>query len=245
MAGALRAEWTKLRTVSGTAWLLLASVAVTVGISAVAAATSCPDGGCAADVGTLSLSGVRVGQLLVAVLAVVAVSNEYGTGMIRTSLAAVPRRWGLLVAKSVVVAAAVLAAAAVAVVGSLLAAWPALPDPHLSAALVRAAVGSVLYLVLIGLLSLGVALVVRDSATSIGAVLGLLFLVPILASTMSNPDWHRHLMQISPMTAGLAVQETAGLAGRPIGPLAGLAVLAAWSAGALLLGAVLLQRRDA
>ena len=92
---------------------------------------------------------------------------------------------------------------------------------------------------------LGVATMVRDSAVSIGAVLGLLFLFPIVAHFVSNPTWQRHLEQIGPSTAGLAIQDTVNLAGQPIGPWAGLGVLAAWTAGALLLAALLLSRRDA
>ena len=60
----------------------------------------------------------------------------------------------------------------------------------------RAAVGSVLYLVLIALLSLGVATAVRESAAAIGLVLGLLYLFPFLAQVVSDPAWHRHLEQI-------------------------------------------------
>ena len=85
----------------------------------------------------------------------------------------------------------------------------------------------------------------RDSATAIGVVLGLLYLFPIIAGVVTDPHWQRHLQQIGPMTAGLAIQATTNLRGLPIGPWAGLGVLAAWAAGALLLGGVLLQRRDA
>ncbi len=108
----------------------------------------------------------------------------------------------------------------------------------------RAACGSVLYLGLIGLLSLGVAAAVRDTAAATGAVLGLLYLVPIIAA-VAGPDWDRHLQQIGPMTAGLAIQATTGLRGLPISPWAGLGVLAAWAAAALLAGGAVLRLRDA
>jgi ABC-2 type transport system permease protein len=109
----------------------------------------------------------------------------------------------------------------------------------------RAAVGSVLYLVLVGLLSLGVATLVRDSAAAVGVVLGLLYLFPIIATVVADPDWHRHLLQLGPMTAGLAIQATTDLGSLPISPWAGLGVLAAWAAGALLAAAVALRSRDA
>ena len=104
--------------------------------------------------------------------------------------------------------------------------------------------GSVVYLVLVALLSLGVATAIRDTAVSIGAVLALLYLPPILAQAVSDP-LRRHLEQIAPMTAGLAIQATTNLRSLPIAPWAGLGVLAAWAAGALLLGGTLLRLRDA
>ena len=102
-----------------------------------------------------------------------------------------------------------------------------------------------LYLALIALLSLGVATAVRDSAVAIGIVLGLLYLFPILAALVTDPSLKRHLQQIAPMTAGLAIQATTDLRRLPIGPWAGLGVLAAWAAAALLAGGLLLRRRDA
>ena len=93
-----------------------------------------------------------------------------------------------------------------------------------------------LYLALIALLSLGVAAAVRDTAAAIGAVLGLLYLVPIIAAVARQLGTARHLQQIAPMTAGLAIQATTGLRGLPIAPWAGLGVLAAWAAAALLAG---------
>ena len=111
--------------------------------------------------------------------------------------------------------------------------------------MLRAAAGSVLYLALIALLSLGVAAAVRDSAVAIGIILGLLYLIPIIATVVGAPGWHRHLGQIAPMTAGLAIQATTGLRSLPLSPWTGLGVLAAWAAAALLAGGLLLRLRDA
>jgi ABC-2 type transport system permease protein len=109
----------------------------------------------------------------------------------------------------------------------------------------RAAAGSVLYLALIALLGLGTATIVRDSAVAVGIVLALLYLFPIVANVVGNAQWHRHLEQIGPMTAGLAIQATTDLRSLPISPWAGLGVLAAWAAGAMLVGGLLLRLRDA
>jgi ABC-2 type transport system permease protein len=257
MRAALHAEWTKMRTVPGPLWLLLGTVVLTVALgAAVTSAITCDAAGCGTDTTRLSLTGIDLGQALVAILAVLAVSGEYGTGMFRMSLVAVPRRATVLAAKAVTLTGAVVAAGTVAVAGSTLAARFILPANGFTAAhghpapsladgpTLRAVVGSVLYLALIGLLSLGVATAVRDSATSIGVVLGLLYLFPILSGIIDNPHWQRLLEQLGPMSAGLAIQATTDLSALPIGPWPGLGVLAVWAAGALLLGGLLLHLRD-
>ena len=258
-AGVLRAEWTKARTLAGTAWLLLGVVAATAGVSVFAVeSASCHDGlGCPGDPAKLSLTGVQFGQAVVAVLAVLAVGGEYSTGMIRVTLAAVPRRAAVLAAKAAVVTVLVLAAGAVAVLGCVLAGRLVLPGHGLTQAhgyelvwlgrgpVLRAAAGSVLYLGLVALLSVGIAAMVRDPAVAIGAVLGLLYLFPILAGVVTDPTWDRHLQQIAPMSAGLDIQATAGLRSLPLSPWAGLGVLAAWAAGALVAGGLVLRLHDA
>ena len=125
---------------------------------------------------------------------------------------------------------------------------PAHGYPALSLAdgpVLRAAAGSVLYLALIGLLSLGVAAAVRDTALAVGAVLGLLYVVPIITAVLGNSHLARHLQQIAPMTAGLAIQSTTGLRSLPLSPWAGLGVLAGWAAATFLAGGLLLRFRDA
>jgi ABC-2 type transport system permease protein len=258
MTEALQAEWTKLRTVAGPGWLLVAAVAVTAAVGAAAAnAVNCPAGGCQVDPAKVSLTGIYLGQVIVAIVAVTAVSGEYSTGMIRLTLTAMPRRWQLLAAKAAVVGTASLVTGAVAVLASVLAGRllldghgidPAHGYPTLSLAdgtVLRAAAGSVLYLTLIALLGLGLATAIRDSAVSIGVVLGLLYLFPIVAAVISDADWKRHLDQISPMTAGLYIQATTDLRSLPLTPWQGLGVLAAWAAAALLAGGLLLRLRDA
>jgi ABC-2 type transport system permease protein len=255
---ALHAEWTKVRTVPGTFWLLAAVVAATAVAGALtAAAVSCPSAGCGEDPARLSLTGVELGQAVAAILAVLAVTGEYSTGLIRVTLAAVPRRGTMLAAKAVIVTGLVLAAGTVAVLASMLAGRLILPGrgltpahgyPPLSLAGpdLRAAAGSVLYLGLVALLALGVAVVIRDSAVAIGAVLGLLYLFPVIATAL-DPGWRRHLEQIGPMAAGLDIQATTGaaLGSQALSPWAGLGVLALWALGAMLLGGLVFQLRDA
>lgn len=257
MSATLRAEWTKLRTLPSTGWLLVGAVAVTVAVSTIVAAAWHVNAGTTADPTKLSLAGVQIGQVVIAVLAVLAVSEEYNTGMIRTSLSAMPHRLTLLIAKAANLAGLTVPAGLIAVAGCLLAGRLLLPDAGINPAhgyalislddgpTLRAATGSVIYLALIALLSLGVATAIRDTAASIGAMLGLLYLPPIAAQVVQDPTWRQHLEQIAPTTAGLAIQATTEVHNQPIGPWAGLGVLAAWTAIALLIAAVLLKARDA
>jgi ABC-2 type transport system permease protein len=258
MSTALHAEWTKLRSISGPAWLLLGVVLLTAAVSAAAVgATSCPAAmDCPVDTTKLSLTGIQFGQAVVAILAVLTIGNEYSTGMIRITFTAMPRRLLVLTAKAVIIAGVVLVAGAVAVLGSVLAGHLILPGHGFTAArgyhtvslaygpTLRAAGGSVLYLALIALLSLGIAAMVRDSAVSIGAVLAVLYLFPIILAFVGNAAWQRRLERWTPANAGLAIQATTGLRNLAISPWAGLGVLAIWAAGALLAGGVVLRTRD-
>ena len=122
MEDAFRAEWTKLRTLASTGWLLLATVTLTVGVSAaVTAANNYSSTSPSQDTTKLALAGVDLGQAIVALLAVLAISEEYGTGMIRVTLTAIPRRLGLLSAKAANIAGLTLVVGILAVTGCLLA----------------------------------------------------------------------------------------------------------------------------
>lgn len=258
MTTALHAEWTKLRTSAGTFWLLLAAIGLMIGLSAIAdAGASCDSVGCNQDPAKIGLTGIYLGQVLVAICAVTIMSAEYGTGMIRITFTAMPKRIAVLAAKATVAAGWALGAGVVGVLGCALVGQFMLPAKGFTAAngfsslslsdagMLRAAFGSVLYIVLIALLSLGIATAVRDSAVGIGLALGLLFVFPVVLVMVSDPHWHRHLEQIAPMNAGMAIQATVDLHSLPLAPWAGLGVLGLWAAGALILGAVLLQLRDA
>ena len=246
-AETIHAEWTKLRTLASTGWLLAGVVALTMAVSAAAVAAAA--GAPGLDLAKLSLTGIQAGQAVVVILAVQAISNEYSTGMIRVTLTAMPRRITVLLAKAAVLTGLVLAAGTAGVLASVLAGRlilpPTSPAPFFLAngTDLRAAAGSVLYLALIGLLALGTATAVRDSATSIGVVLGLLYLFPVIAGAL-GPYWSRHLQQIGPMSAGLDIQSTAGLGGLPLSPWQGLGVLALWAVVALLAGGLVLWLRD-
>ncbi len=255
---ALRAEWTKLVTVSGPAWLIAAAVGLTVAVgAAVDAASRCPAGmACSVDTVKLSLTGIQVGQAVVAILAVLPFCNEYSTGMIRVTLAAIPRRPTVLAAKFSTLAGLVLVAGVFAVLGSLVAGLIILPRHGFTTGrgftelslthgpTLRAAVGSVLYFLLIAALAMGIAAMVRDSAVSIGVALGVLYVFPVLTSFIGNQTWHNRVERYTPM-AGLNIQATTGLRSLAIGPWCGLGVLAVWALAALLAGGLAVRFRDA
>jgi ABC-2 type transport system permease protein len=257
-APALHAEWTKTRTMASTGWLLLAAIALTVAVGAAAAAgTNCPPGVvCQVDPAKVSLTGIDLGQAVVAVVAVLAIGNEYSTGMIHVTLAATPQRVRVLTAKAIVLGALVLPAAAVAVISAALAGQLILPGRGFTPAhgyptlaltdgpMLRAVLGSVLYLTLVSLLSLGVTCIVRDAAAAMGVALGLLYLFPLLGPAF-GPGWGWHVLQIAPMMGGLDIQVTLGVHALPLTPWQGLGVVALWASGALLLGDLALQLRDA
>jgi ABC-2 type transport system permease protein len=255
---AIHAEWTKVRTVPSTAWLLLTAIVVTVGFSILEdVVQKCPTS-CSYDTPKLSLTGILAGQALVAVLAALTITNEYGSSMIRITLTAVPRRITALAAKAIVLTGLVVAAGAFAAAWSLIAGRYILPGNGFTGAhgsellslsagsTLRAAAGSVLYLALIGLFSLGLATAVRDSGAAIALLIGLIYIVPLIVQLgVLDPQWERRLEQWSPMNAGMAIQATRDLKSLPIGPWPGLGVLALWAAGAVLLGGLLLRLRDA
>jgi ABC-2 type transport system permease protein len=229
---AVRAEWLKAWSDPGTGWVL--------GALTLAALTS--------------LTSVYLGQAVAALAGVLAIGNEYGTGMIRVTLAAMPRRITVLTAKALVLSVLVLAASALATGASMLTGWLILPGHGSTAArgfdLVnvgawQASFRTTLCLTLVAVISLGVTAVMREVAAATGAALGLLYLFPIAASLVTNPAIQRRLSQIGPMPAGLDAQASTGLRGLPLTPWQGLGVVALWAAGALVLGGLVLCRRDA
>jgi len=254
----LHAEWTKTRTLPSTPWLLITAAVLTAAVGAVAAAATdvrlCPTPAtCFEDTTKVSLTGVLVGQIAVIVLAVLTVGNEYGTGVIRVTLTAVPNRAAVFVSKLAVVAGLAVLSGLAGTAGAIAAARGILPANGFNAAngyqqiawsagsTIRAAGGSVAYLALIAVLSTGIAAVVRDTAGALITVLALLFVSPALAMVINDPGWHRRLERYSPMTAGLSVQSTRDVTE----PWTGLAILAGYAIVAALAGGILLHARDA
>jgi ABC-2 family transporter protein len=258
-ARTLRAEWTKLWTVRSTVWSLTAIVGLTIALTAFLCSLAQTDASGVGegddDIVANSLFGVHLGLIAVVAFAALAVASEYRTGTIRATFAAMPARGSVLGAKALLVAVVVFASGLVASAASFLLGQPLLHSggfvppayPYVSLLdppVVRAVVGSALFLVAVALLALGVATIVRRSAAAIAIVLGLL-LVPVVA-TDALPERARELVRELTPIAGIAIQTTRERVDNlPIGPWGGLAVAAAWSAGAMLVAAWTLRVRDA
>jgi ABC-2 type transport system permease protein len=257
LRNAIRAEWTKLRTIPSNCWLLLDCVTVTVATSALTTSIDTCQPGCTTDPTKLSLSGVQLGQAIVVILAVLAVSGDYSSGMIGLTLTAVPRRSTVLAAKLTVIGTATVAAGAVAVLGSVLAGRLLLPANGFTVnngaaplsldntLMLQAAAGSVAYLALIALLSVGVATATRDAALAMTTTFGLLYILPVIGHVLLNPVWQNRIERYAPANAGLAIQSTRNLGSLPISPWAGLGVLTTWTTVTLVIAWILLARRDA
>jgi ABC-2 type transport system permease protein len=263
-----RAEWTKLRSVPSTWWTVVAAVGSMVGLGlVVCSAVSTSGGGPACtpgaagcgdeDVVMNSLAGAYAGQIAFVALGVLASTSEYATGMIRSTFLATPRRGSVLLSKASVVGGVAVVIGLAVAAASFLVGQPVLhgngfvPDQGYPLAsltegtTIRAVAGTGLYLATMALLGLGVGMVVRRSAPAISVALGLLF-VPLMVAIMLPTDAWRTVQRIAPMTAGLAIQRTVERSDSvPIGEWAGLGVAAAWAAAGLILGLLLVRRRDA
>jgi ABC-2 type transport system permease protein len=250
-SNALLSEWTKIRTLRSTFFALAATVAFVVGLGALisyeSAAHYSPQDG-AWDPTTMSLSGLVIGQLTIAVLGVLAMTGEYTTGMVRTTLAAVPRRGRLLAAKAAVFGA-------VAVVTGELVSWVAFfvgqlmisghqPTASLGQPdVARAVTGGGLYIALIGLMAIAAGTILRHTAAAVTAVIAVLFVLPGVLEALPN-SWRLPVEKYWPTRAGAQILQVTRDA-NTLPAWLGFGELALFVAVLFALGYVLLERRDA
>ena len=254
MLDALRSEWLKLRSQRST-WITLLVATVLgigggVGISA-AAVHAYRQG----HIGRwepvqVSLISLFFVQWAMAVLGALSITGEYGSGMIRTSLAAIPRRGRFLVAKAAVLTVVVLVVGEVIAFGSFLLGQAVFGAgvPHASLSdgtTLRAVVGAGLYLTAIGLLSTGIGFLVRSTAAAIAIVVGVLFVFPIVFAAIPV-SWLKTVDKWWPTQAGQQIYSQIGPhASDVLGPWAGFGVLCAFVAVVLVLGYAALRSRNA
>jgi ABC-2 type transport system permease protein len=249
---ALRTEWTKFWSVRSTGWTLLATAVAVLGLCVLATATN--QNGPVPDPTRRSLIGLFLGQLIIGVLGVLVMSAEYGTGSIFSTLAAMPRRPVVLAAKAIVlgavtvVASEILAFAAFLIGQAILSGsgrnHAALTDPGVT----RAVVGGGLYLVVLGLLALGLATIIRHTAGAIAAYAGVLLVLPLIVQALPQALLNA-ISRYLPANIGLVIissRPEERLLGVPtFSPWAGFALLAGYGAAMLVLGGWLMVRRDA
>jgi ABC-2 type transport system permease protein len=251
--GALRSEFTKIRSVRSTYWTLLTLMVITVGFGALASAGAASNAGHLGpgfDPTMRSLGGLYIGQLIIAVLGALVVTSEYSTGMIRTSLTALPRRGTVFAAKGVVFGAVALVTGLVTSFCSFFVGQAIMASKHINATLadphvLRAVIGGGLFLAACGLLAFGIGMILRHTAGAITAAIGLLFVLSILVNFLPQ-SWQVHVDKWMPAIAGSQVWTVVGGGGPPmLSAWAGFATLCAYAAVAIVAGLVMFRTRDA
>src|SRR6516225_590476 len=259
--GTVRSEFTKIRSVRSTYWTLAAMVIITIGISALlswgriqdyASQPAFVQAHMAPRIRSrateFSMFGLILGQLVIAVLGALTITSEYSTGMIRTSLAVMPRRGTVYAAKAVVFTLVALVAGLVTSFGSYCIGQAIFATQHLNPSLrqpgvLRAVVGGGLSLAVCGLLSYGIGALLRSTAGAITAPVGLLFVLFVLSGFLPS-SWAVHVDKWIPFNAGGAIW--ANLSGTNMfSPWVGFGVFCAYAAIAVVAGGILFRTRDA
>jgi ABC-2 type transport system permease protein len=252
-AGTVRSEFTKIRSVRSTYWMLIAMVVVSVGVGAlVSFAASRNPHGPQFDPTLHSLIGLYFGQLLMAAFGVLVISSEYSTGMIRTSLAVMPRRTTLIAAKAVVLAAVSLAVGLITSFASFFIGQVLMSGDHISTTLghpgvLRAVIGGGLFLAACALLGFGLGLLIRHTAGAVCAAVGLLFVLSLVVNFLPQ-SWQNHVDKWVPAVAGTVIFSVVP---NPPGstptfaPWTGFAVFLGYAAIAIAAGLYLFRKRNA
>lgn len=268
--GILVSEWIKLRSLRSTVWCYIILIVITIGLAplvAFAYASQASQPGMVIDVETSQSIAAQVltasigfSQLVISVLGALVITGEYGTGMIRSTFTAVPKRLPALFGKAAVFAVVTFVVSFVALVIGLLVAIPVLGNGDITVdlgdgALWLVIVGGAAYLALIGLFSLAVGAIIRNSAGGIAAALGAILVLPTIISiftVITQAEWVGNLSNLLPSNAGarmfaypVEMIQDDFLVGTPLEPWQGALVLLVWIAALFTLASVLLKRRDA
>jgi ABC-2 type transport system permease protein len=246
----LRSEWIKFSSLRSS-WITLAiTIVVQISFGALLAwdqgknwATLDEEGAALSSV----LEGYILAQLVIGVLGVLFVSGEYGTGMIRSTLTAVPRRTPVLLAKAVVFTGVAMASMTIAALGAFYAGQAVLSstghDVTLAApGALRSVLGTAGYLAFVGLIGGGLGWILRSTAAGIATLFGILLVIPLMMQTLSW-SWLNDLGKYLPSEAGGSLISTYQVPDT-LTPGVGFAVLLVWTVAVLGIGAVMLKRRD-
>jgi len=249
-------EWIRLRTLRSTWWSVAVVVVAMIGLAVWIQyyvpghwAHMSASGRASFDPTENSFAGLALAELAVAVLGILAATGEYSSGMIRSTLAAVPRRGRVLAAKAAVTGLATLVLGEVLSFAAFLAGQAMLhsPAPHATLSqpgVLRAVLFGGLYLPLVALISLGIGTLVRRASAGISIMVGLIFVLPIvlLALPVAFTNSAARYLPVVIAENSLTAVKTVPLS---LSPWAGLAMLVLYAAVALGAGGLLLARRDA
>lgn len=246
-----RSEWIKFSSLRSNWITLLVTAASIIGLGALISFVIERNWSSmtAADIATfdavgLSLVGVNLAQLIVAVLGVLIITGEYSNGMIRASLAAVPRRFAFLAGKMTISAAVSFVVALAATFVAFLAGQQllgshgvSLDAPHA----LRAIVGSAFFLMAVSVISSAFGFITRSTAAGIAAVVALLLVIPVIGQLLPY-DWATDILNYLPGSAADALMNVTAPASMSVGMA--IATLAGWMAASIAVAAVLFRRRD-
>jgi ABC-type transport system involved in multi-copper enzyme maturation permease subunit len=251
----VRSEWTKVVSVRSTMWTLALAFVLTVGLGVLvcwgteASFSQIPhDQRDRIDTTSITMTGLVLGQLAMAVLGVLFISTEYSTGGIRTSLTAVPRRIRLLTAKAIVLAVLSWVVGTVTCFVAFFAGQAFLArvgiEPHIGdPGVLRAIFGGGLYLLASAMFGFALGALLRHSAAGISVAIGMLLVVPPLTSLLPG-DWGHQISRYFTSNAGQQITAVSQ-SGDVLSPWQGYAVFTLWWVVILVVAAVLMSRRDA
>jgi ABC-2 type transport system permease protein len=251
----LRSEWTKLWSLRSTRWSLLFAVVAMAGLGVLIAAVSMgrwshlsPHDQATFDSIDRSLGGYHLAQLAIGVLGVLVISGEYSTGMIRSSLMAVPRRLPVLWAKIAVFASVTFVLMLASAFVAFFVAQSILTEHHVNVTLghphaLRALVGTVLFMTVTGILCVALGTIIRSTAGAIATFAALLFVLPGIVDILPS-DIGESISPYLPSSAGGAIAQAVPDA-HTLSPWGGFALYCGYTIVLLAIAAYLLVRRDA
>jgi ABC-2 type transport system permease protein len=255
-ARVLVSEFTKFRTVRSTLWTLLVAVVLMIGLSALFAAVTAsqyhtfdPADRAGFNPVSISLGGMMFAVVAFGVLGVLMISGEYSTGMIRSSLTAVPRRLPVLWGKLAVFAGVIFSVSLVASLISFFLGQALLNSHQLGVSItapgaLRSVIGAALYVSVAGMIGVALGALLRNTAAGIATFAGIFFVIPPLTGLLpaSISD---HLTQYLPSYAGEAVWGGVRGVTNALSPWTGFALLCAYAVVLIAAAALRLRRVDA
>ena len=252
----LRSEFTKFRSLRSTLWTLLIAVILMIGVAALFSAVNASQYHTfgAADRASfnavsVSLAGVTFAQVAFGILGVLMTSGEYSTGMIRSSLTAVPRRLPVLWGKLAVFAGAIFSISLVASFLSFFLGQALLNSHHLGVSItapgaMRSVIGAALYITVAGMIGTAVGALFRNTAAGIATFAGVFFVIPPLTELLPA-SISTHLTPYLPSTAGEVLWGGARYVHGALSPWTGFALLCGYAVILIAAAAWRLRRADA